>query len=358
MMRLGAIVRKRPKSALMLLIGVLLSSLLVVDIFIFLHQRGMLYVESVNNTEAEAELLADLVKEGLLRSDYALVEDYLLSWSEKNPMICKSQISSPKGYLLTGYVAEKSQNERQIEIHKEIKAEGRTLAFLTLVKDINSIDKELLRLVYILAFSSLLISVMVAMPLWLFVRGHEALIESEKRLEEIAHYDALTNLPNRRLLADRMRQSMAITDRLGSLLAICFLDLDGFKPVNDSHGHGIGDKLLIAVSERLKAAVRGGDTVSRLGGDEFVLVLNGQQTPDDCRDSLVRLLEDLSKPYLINDLTIQVTGSIGVTLYPDDHSDPDTLLRHADYAMYRAKEMGRNRFCIFDPMSSSEFNMG
>ncbi|MCX7168681.1 MAG: EAL domain-containing protein [Rhodocyclales bacterium] len=172
--------------------------------------------------------------------------------------------------------------------------------------------------------------------------------EHQQKLEHIAHYDALTGLPNRVLLADRLHLAMAQSQRRQQSLAVVYLDLDGFKPVNDQHGHEVGDELLIVVSQRLKAVLREGDTLGRLGGDEFVAVLVDLEQPQDCEPVLARLLLAAAAPATIGALVLHVSASIGVTLYPQDESDADQLLRHADQAMYQAKQTGKNRYHLFD----------
>ncbi|MDD5387943.1 MAG: EAL domain-containing protein [Gallionellaceae bacterium] len=171
----------------------------------------------------------------------------------------------------------------------------------------------------------------------------------QQHLEDLAHYDPLTRLPNRRLLADRMHQALAHGHRTGHLLALCMLDLDGFKPVNDTFGHKVGDQLLISVAQRLQDSVRGDDTVARLGGDEFVLLLGGLNNLKEVDEALSRLLAVLALPYDLAEQPINISASIGVTLYPSDASDADTLLRHADHAMYLAKQAGKNRYFLFNP---------
>lgn len=173
--------------------------------------------------------------------------------------------------------------------------------------------------------------------------------EHQQRLEHLAHFDALTQLPNRMLLADRLQLAMAHAARNRGLLAVCYLDLDGFKPVNDRFGHAAGDRLLVEVAQRLKACVRGGDTVARLGGDEFVLLLSGLADIHECDQALNRISASLTRPFAITGEEVTISASIGVTLYPHDGSDADTLLRHADQAMYVAKQAGRNRHHLFDP---------
>jgi len=170
----------------------------------------------------------------------------------------------------------------------------------------------------------------------------------QEQLSRIAHYDLLTNLPNRVLLADRLSQTMLQCRRHNNSLAVVFLDLDGFKHVNDSHGHDIGDKLLIALSIRLKDALREGDSLARIGGDEFVAVLTNLGSVADCVPVLERLLAAAAKPVTVNDIVLNVSASIGVTIYPEDNLDAEQLMRHADQAMYIAKQMGKNRYHLFD----------
>jgi len=172
--------------------------------------------------------------------------------------------------------------------------------------------------------------------------------EHQKQLEHIAHFDALTHLPNRVLLADRLRQAMAQCARRAEKLAVVYLDLDGFKSINDIHGHDVGDELLIAVSKRMKAALREGDTLARIGGDEFVAVLGDVNHTEDCHLILSRLLAAAAEPVQMSGAQLSVTASIGVTIYPQDMVDAEQLMRHADQAMYVAKQAGKNRYHLFD----------
>jgi diguanylate cyclase (GGDEF)-like protein/PAS domain S-box-containing protein len=173
--------------------------------------------------------------------------------------------------------------------------------------------------------------------------------EHELKLERIAHFDALTGLPNRVLLSDRLLQVMATTRRRGKHLALVFLDLDGFKTVNDTFGHNVGDQLLIALALRMNQSLREGDTLARLGGDEFVAVLQDLDTHEDCMPVLERLRAAAAQPVLIDNEPIQVSASLGVTFYPQNSDiDADQLLRQADQAMYQAKLSGKNRFHVFD----------
>lgn len=172
--------------------------------------------------------------------------------------------------------------------------------------------------------------------------------QQQQRLEHIAHYDTLTGLPNRVLLADRLHQAMIQSQRRKQSLAVVYLDLDGFKTVNDTHSHDIGDRLLMAVSQKMKGALRECDTLARIGGDEFVALLVDLKRPQDCEPALERLLCAAAKPVRIDDIFLNVSASIGVALYPKDGKDADLLIRHADQAMYAAKQSGRNRYHLFD----------
>ncbi|MDY7574608.1 PAS domain S-box protein [Actimicrobium sp. CCI2.3] len=173
--------------------------------------------------------------------------------------------------------------------------------------------------------------------------------EHQTQLEHIAHFDVLTNLPNRSLLADRLRQAMAQATRRSQLLAVVYIELDGFKAVNDRHGHDVGDQLLILLASAMKNALREGDTLARIGGDEFVAVLVDQESPERCAQVLARLVEIAAETHLQGDLVLQVSASLGVTFYPQaDDIDADQLLRQADQTMYQAKLAGKNRYHIFD----------
>jgi diguanylate cyclase (GGDEF)-like protein/PAS domain S-box-containing protein len=171
----------------------------------------------------------------------------------------------------------------------------------------------------------------------------------DAELKRIANYDALTGIPNRVLLADRMQQAISQTSRDQNMMAACYLDLDGFKPINDTLGHDAGDTVLIEIAKRIGNTIRGGDTNARLGGDEFVVLLLGLEKGEECVATLERLLLAIAEPIIVKNKSVSVSASIGVSIYPMDDEDPDTLLRHADQAMYVAKQSGKNRFHIYDP---------
>jgi diguanylate cyclase (GGDEF)-like protein/PAS domain S-box-containing protein len=162
-----------------------------------------------------------------------------------------------------------------------------------------------------------------------------------------AQHDFLTGLPNRILLNDRIKQAIAMAPRRNKKVAVLFLDLDGFKHINDSLGHSVGDKLLQSVAERLVTCVRGADTVSRQGGDEFVVLLSEMAQPEDAAVTSRRLLQAIAEPHVVDGHDLHVTSSIGVSVYPDDGQDAETLIKNADTAMYQAKENGRQTYRFF-----------
>lgn len=171
----------------------------------------------------------------------------------------------------------------------------------------------------------------------------------ETELNRLAHIDPLTQLPNRSLLAERLHDALILSQQRTRTSAVVFLDLDGFKGVNDTHGHDAGDELLVALANRLKGTLREGDTLARVGGDEFVALLTDLARPADSEPVLKRMLQAVAEPVRLTQAVVQVSASIGVTHYPQDNADADTLLAHADQAMYAAKHAGRNRCEIFTP---------
>ena len=174
--------------------------------------------------------------------------------------------------------------------------------------------------------------------------------QAEKQIRHLADHDALTDLPNRRLLEDRLRQAMAVAKRSGNHVAVMFIDLDSFKPINDMLGHRVGDVLLQAVAKRLRELLREIDTVARIGGDEFILVLPDMESQATAREAAKRILNALVQTYQIDGHVLTVTPSIGISRYPEHGTDVETLIGHADDAMYLAKQMGRSNFQLYsDP---------
>jgi len=170
-----------------------------------------------------------------------------------------------------------------------------------------------------------------------------------QQITHSAQHDSLTGLPNRMLLNDRVTHAIALAPRHMSNVAVLFLDLDGFKAINDSLGHPIGDKVLQSVAKRLVGCVRDSDTVSRLGGDEFVVLLSGVQHSEDAAITAIRMLQAVAQPHFIDQQDLHVTTSIGVSVFPDDGVDAETLIKNADIAMYQAKENGHHNYRFYKP---------
>ena len=164
-----------------------------------------------------------------------------------------------------------------------------------------------------------------------------------------AERDFLTGLPNRALLTDRLAQAIALVQRHRKRLAVLYLDLDNFKEINDSFGHSVGDQLLQSAAKRLGQCIRHSDTVSRQGGDEFVVLLSEVESAEDAARVSVKLLAAMAESHLIDSNSLKVTLSIGISLYPDDADDAETVLTNADTAMYHAKKLGGNNYQRFTP---------
>ena len=175
----------------------------------------------------------------------------------------------------------------------------------------------------------------------------------QRQLEHIAYYDPLTGLPNRVMLSDRLAQAKAQAQRRGRSLAIVYLDLDGFKPINDRFGHETGDQMLVGVAHALRDALRAGDSIARFGGDEFVAFIADLEHPGDCMPVLQRLLDAAATTVHIGELALNVSASLGVSIYPQDDGDIDQLVRHADQAMYLAKQNGKSQIQFYDPIKEA-----
>jgi len=159
----------------------------------------------------------------------------------------------------------------------------------------------------------------------------------------MAQHDALTNLPNRALFSDRLQHELVAAKRNRERFALIFLDLDNFKPINDNHGHGMGDRLLQAVARRLEESIRASDTAGRIGGDEFIILLPKLHLAEDALNLAEKIRLNLQRPFAIDEHELNISCSLGIAIYPENGSDEVTLTKSADQALYRAKEEGRNK---------------
>jgi diguanylate cyclase (GGDEF)-like protein len=202
-----------------------------------------------------------------------------------------------------------------------------------------------------LGFSDFLLQSVIAvgMTACLLEDEREAAELAAVEIEHLAYHDALTGLPNRPLFIDRLIVALAQATRSPQPLAVFFLDLDRFKDINDSLGHSVGDSLLKAVAERIRRCVREGDTIARFGGDEFTLMIPKIETVEDAAKIAQKIIDTLKIPFVINERELFITTSIGISLFPNDGMDPETLVRNADSAMYRAKDQGRDNYQLYAP---------
>jgi diguanylate cyclase (GGDEF)-like protein len=189
----------------------------------------------------------------------------------------------------------------------------------------------------------LLLGGAILRTLYLMQRHEREVVVTEEHLKSKAYYDGLTGLPNRLLLFDRFEIAIARSARHHYMMAVCFIDLDNYKPINDQYGHRVGDHTLMAVAHRLKETLRGADTVARLGGDEFIILLSELEDEVEVKQAVMRLAQAFEAPLRVEEHLIAVKASIGYALYPDDSEVATTLIELADKAMYRAKSFGRNR---------------
>jgi diguanylate cyclase (GGDEF)-like protein len=204
-------------------------------------------------------------------------------------------------------------------------------------------------------FSGLLLNLAMGlgMVVWLLEEERERVVVASQQIEHLAYHDPMTGLPNRQLFLDRLQVAISQANRSGFKVAVLFLDLDRFKVINDSLGHSFGDKILCGAAERLRGSVREVDTVARLGGDEFTILLTAIDREDDVRKVAQKLLETLRFPFTVHDHEFYVTTSIGISLYPDDGLDAETLLKNSDAAMYRAKDHGRDNCQFYAPIMNA-----
>jgi diguanylate cyclase (GGDEF)-like protein/PAS domain S-box-containing protein len=172
--------------------------------------------------------------------------------------------------------------------------------------------------------------------------------QQQKVLEKLAYHDALTQLPNRVLFSEYLQKALEETEASKEMIAICYLDLDDFKPINDQHGHEIGDQLLVLLANRFRKNCNENDVLARLGGDEFALLLKRHKTTESYSQRINELLSAIEQPFFIGNYVFYISASIGFTIFPNDNSPPDVLLRHADHAMYHAKTHGGKQHYLFD----------
>jgi diguanylate cyclase (GGDEF)-like protein len=349
----------------------------------FIHRsEDLVQRNQLRNGHLIAEGLANAVAPELVRKDYGALEGRLLQ-TAADPSVSSALVLDSQGQVL-GYVLGRSidaparpsfdlqtvqppKAERMVEEVRpnlfsvwQVVAVGVNVGWVRVevsadsyVRDMDKIKSEVWGMATAVIVAGLLLLGAAAFRSSRLLYQHDVEIEKRQNLlKDKANYDALTNLPNRSLLFDRLQQAIARSLRRKKSLALCFVDLDEFKPINDTYGHEAGDRALIEVARRFQASVRGEDTVARIGGDEFVVLLGGVENATEAELAVGRLLSSLSEPLTFEGKRIDLQASIGYALFPHDANDGDALLHHADHAMYQAKRSGRNCMRKYQPSES------
>lgn len=335
-----------------------------------------------NERRESVELMADglsrAIQNNLASRNYAELENHLVL-AVSDPRVKSALVSDTRGKVLSHVVRdEPTQNVKTLyssatvslpDQAKLLLQSGTTFVKWTQVENggplgwlrleilATKADQALvnLRQRFMLVFGSasfvlLGLLLFVTRRTHLLIRHRESrLLENQELLEEVAYRDSLTQLANRHMLLERLEQEISGCDRHHERLVVCFLDLDGFKEINDVHGHDAGDEVLREVARRLTLHVRENDIVARLGGDEFVLVLTRIDHLTQAIEVLPRILRAISEPIVVQGTQrVQVSASLGATAYPNDESAPGILIEHADHAMYQAKRNGKNKWCWYE----------
>lgn len=372
----GVSTRLLLRGALWIGVGTLLAALTAIWWF---DQRA--HEIRISGLETSARLMADgvaiAIEDEVIAQNYAELETRLkqtmadiqvlsiLVADRDGRVLSHIQRESPKHDPRPVYVHERITPPvalRQATAHHDVVTQwlrldaGVPIGWLELKISGTEVDHELIQLrqtvsIWLMGACVVLLSALtlVLMRTRGLVRMEEdALLARNDALKQVAYRDSLTGLPNRHLLLDRIEQAMAFSERNHKRFAVCFMDLDGFKAVNDNHGHEAGDQVLREVGHRVQLCLRNNDTVARLGGDEFVILLTEINDDTAFEEVLTRVQSAIQQPMLVaEDVTVQISSSIGVTVYPSDDSAPSVLLEHADQAMYLAKRSGKNRWITY-----------
>ena len=309
-----------------------------------------------NFAQLEVQLMQFMANQQVLSATVSDAQGTILSEAHRDPVTGNASITyNNTGKILADLKPAHKQNDNVLDIMQP--SGGVSNAGWIKIQITVSSDSALLEGIHqkqslMLGLSAVVMLLIVGFSLrntYSRVTSSQNQIEAlNDSLHAAAFYDALTQLPNRHLLKDRLTQALALAARSRNQVAICYLDLDGFKEVNDQYGHIAGDALLVEVAKRLTLSLRQHDTVARIGGDEFVLLISELHTSTDCNVLLDRLLIDLAQPIDIDGHLVNITASIGVSFSHTHGADPSTLLSLADQAMYRAKTTGKNRWQIYD----------
>ena len=361
-----------------LFIGLGTLALVIIAISWFDHQAKEIRIAGRESTaKLIAEGVAIAIQDDVISENYAQIEGRLrqtlsdpqvlsiLVADEDGKIFSHLQVDSDTGNIKLNYSSSRVQLPTQ---SSEVSTIGNiTTQWLQLVAGVpigwlrleivgTKVDDALTNLrrqvTIWLSSACFVLLLSLSIVLWRtrgLIKMEEAIIQGRTdALQKVAHHDSLTELPNRYLLLDRLRQAIASSNRNQTSFALCFIDLDGFKPVNDRYGHDAGDFVLREVGSRLTGSIRENDTVARIGGDEFVVILVDIDVGARFHATLDRILAIIKKPIPIPEgVEINISLSMGVTVYPDDLGSPDDLLNHADEAMYTAKKKAPGQYSFY-----------
>lgn len=308
--------------------------------------------------QVEVQLLQAMSNEQVLSGLVANADGTIISEAERNPQTGAVQVVFKDiGQRFTDRTSTQETTPDALEIIRPIDTTSKVgwiklqIAMKRENALLNGIHQQLLLIVGLVSLIMLLIVGFSLHSTYSKVKTTQEYIEDlNDTLHSAAFYDPLTKLPNRTLLRDRLQQALTLSARSHHYVAICYVDLDGFKQINDVYGHDAGDIVLIEVAKRLTLTVRQHDTVARIGGDEFVLVINDLVNPNDSIPVLDRIVADLTQPIPIGNTIVTVGASIGVSVSQQHGTNPGALITLADKAMYKAKSSGKNQWCFYGNM--------
>jgi diguanylate cyclase (GGDEF)-like protein len=348
-----------PLKSLWLTFTIITVLMLGIAAAIFSYERSQRLQDAQTRLQTEIGYLEHTLTDSLQRGDFEQATAQVEGWGRLNRETLLLRLSAENGFVIAEFQRDPGPDEKTIRAEVELPFSYYNHAILVLEKTLEPVRAQIRVLGIQLLSAGLVVELLGFLLIHQLARHRHQIeltrleyqrrLELQREMEKMATQDALTGLPNRRQLDGHLRQRLAEAARFDHKVAVMFIDLDNFKTINDNFGHSVGDSLLRAVSERMLACLRSYDLLVRFGGDEFVVVLAGIDDLGEVDQVARKLIEAIRPSFDIDGRTLSVSASIGVSLYPTDASDGEGLLRHADDAMYAAKESGRNCFRHYSP---------
>jgi len=331
--------------------------------YIYQQQSSSLHKTFIHSQETELKLLKLLAKESLISENYSLIEWFFTRWGEEQNHVINISLKSKTGFAIVNYQRPGDYDAEIISNSSTIVLNNDDEYYVTLKSEALVIKKQLHSLIVQLALVSSIATLVLGFLIWFVFqklaiqplireislrhKAEQQLKGYQQHLEHLAQHDTLTKLPNRLLFNDRLEQAVLKSKRTGKEFALFFIDLDQFKQINDTAGHSVGDRVLIHTTKNLISCIRADDTIARLGGDEFTIILSSFKNSDDIIGVAEKVIKAVQIPVNIDSETYQLTASIGISIYPGDADNIKTLMQHADTAMYKVKEQGRNAYQFY-----------